>query len=91
MSDSHKTFVSKITDLFVSKNIHEVLNDLNWKLVVMKETNELKQNCTWDIVELSTDKKIVGCKWMLLLNVKLMVVLKDKTKLVEGIYLGLWS
>jgi len=29
LSNSHKAFTSKITNLFVPKNIHEALNDLN--------------------------------------------------------------
>ena len=47
MSHSHKAFTSKITDIFVPRNVQEALNDLNWKLAVTEVMNALKQNCTW--------------------------------------------
>lgn len=64
MSDNHKAFTFKITNLFVPRNIQEALNDSNWKLAVMEEMNALKQSGTWDIVDLPEDKKAVGCKWV---------------------------
>ena len=33
---SHKVFTSKIINLLVPRNIHEALNDLNWKLAAME-------------------------------------------------------
>ena len=57
LSDSHKAFTSKITNLFVPRNIQEALSNLNWKLAVMEEMNALKQHCTWDIVELKKKRK----------------------------------
>lgn len=62
---NHKAFTSKIINLFVPRNIQEVLNDLNWKLAVMEEMNS-----TWDILELRKEKKTVGCKWMFTLKCK---------------------
>ena len=36
LSNSRKAFTSKITNLFVPRNIQEALNDLNWKLAAWK-------------------------------------------------------
>ena len=46
----------------VPRNIQEALNDTNWNLAVMEEMNALEENGTWEVVELSKDKKTVGCK-----------------------------
>ena len=46
LSDNHKAFKSKITNLFVPRNIQEALNDSNWNLAVMEEMNALKQSGT---------------------------------------------
>ena len=47
LSDNHKAFTSKITNLFVPRNIQEALNDSNWKLAVMEEMNVSKQSVLW--------------------------------------------
>lgn len=42
------------------RNIQEALDDPNWKLAVLEEMNALRKNGTWEIVDLSKEKKIVG-------------------------------
>ena len=64
MSNSHKAFTSRIDNLFVPRNIQEVLDDPNWKPTVMEEMNAPRHNGTWEIVDLPKDKKTVGCKWV---------------------------
>jgi hypothetical protein len=39
-------FTSKITDLFVPRNIEEALDNPNWKLAFLNEFNALKKNET---------------------------------------------
>ena len=46
------------------RNIQEALDDPNWKLAVLEEMNALKKNDTWEIVNLSRDKKTTGYKWV---------------------------
>ena len=43
LSKNHRAFLSKISQLFVPRNIQEALSDLNWKLAVMEEMNELEE------------------------------------------------
>lgn len=62
-SKSHRALSSKITNSFVLGNIEEALGDMDWKLAVLKEMNALKRSGTWEVVDLSKDKKI-GCKWV---------------------------
>ena len=58
----NKSFVSKITNLFVPRNIEEALNDENWNLAVQEEMRALMTNNTWGMVNLPTGKNVVGCK-----------------------------
>lgn len=44
LSNSHKIFTPRITDLFVLRNKHEALEGLDWKLDNMEKMNDLTQN-----------------------------------------------
>lgn len=46
--------------LFVPRNIQEALNDPNWKLAFIEEMNALGKKVTYEIVDVSKDKKTVG-------------------------------
>jgi len=70
MYQNYRAFTSKITNLFVPRNIEEALDDPNWKLAVLDELNALKKNETWEIVSLPHDKKKVGCKWVFTIKCK---------------------
>ena len=70
LSQNHKAFTSKITNLFVPRNIEEALDNPNWNLAVLEELNALKKNETWEIVDLPRDKKQVGCKWVFTIKCK---------------------
>lgn len=50
--------------LFVPRNIQEALNDPNWKLAFIEEMNALGKKVTYEIVDVSKDKKTVGYKWV---------------------------
>lgn len=62
LSPKHKAYTSKISNLFVPRNIQEALDNPKWKLAVMEEMNALKKSGTWVIEDLPRDKKTVGCK-----------------------------
>ncbi|KAL3844562.1 hypothetical protein ACJIZ3_001965 [Penstemon smallii] len=42
--------------------VMEALGDLNWRLAVMEEMNDLRKNNTWSVIDLPKNKKTVGCK-----------------------------
>lgn len=42
--------------------------DTNWAADVQLELKALKENHTWDVVELPIGKMVIGCKWVF--NVK---------------------
>lgn len=70
LSKGHKAFTSRISHLFVPRNIQEALDDPNWKLAVMEEINALRRSGTWEIVDLPKNKKVVGCKWVFTIKCK---------------------
>ena len=55
LSKKYNAFISKISNLHVPRNIQEALNDLDWKSAVMEETNALRKNGTWEVVDLPID------------------------------------
>ncbi|CAN1141771.1 Retrovirus-related Pol polyprotein from transposon TNT 1-94 [Linum perenne] len=64
LSSHYKTFVSRLTNQFVPRNIMEALKDANWSSAVDEEMRALQDNNTWSIVSLPEGKKSVGCKWV---------------------------
>ena len=54
ISDDPKTFRSAITGD----------NANNWKAAIDAEMQSLRQNETWDLVDLPPNKNVVGCKWV---------------------------
>lgn len=71
ISHNHRAFTQKISHFFVPRNIQEALDDPNWKLAVMEEMNSLRRSGTLEIVDLPKENKMVGCKWVFTVNVKL--------------------
>ena len=55
LSKKHRAFTSKISNLFVPRNIQEALDDLNWKSAVMEEMDALRKSGTWEIIDLPRD------------------------------------
>lgn len=46
------------------ENIDEALGDLNWKGVALEEMKGLRDNDTWETVQLPEGKKVVRSKWV---------------------------
>eukprot|EP00257_Ricinus_communis_P016867 XP_015575166.1 uncharacterized protein LOC107261307 [Ricinus communis] len=48
----------------------QACTDQSWRLAMENELQALEKNGTWDLVELPTDKKAIGCKWVFKLKLK---------------------
>ncbi|KAI3697749.1 hypothetical protein L6452_30846 [Arctium lappa] len=46
------------------RNVEEALSSPKWKAVVCEEITALKNNDTWELTDLPSGKKAVGCKWL---------------------------
>ena len=69
ISEKHKSYLTKLSDTFVPKDITEALGNLKWRKAVKEEIDALKKNETWD-VDTPTNHKIVGCKWVFTIKLK---------------------
>ena len=56
LSQTYSSYVAKITNLFIPRDIHEALNNPEWKTAVMKEIHALEKNGTWDLINCLKDK-----------------------------------
>ncbi|XP_039035905.1 uncharacterized mitochondrial protein AtMg00820-like [Hibiscus syriacus] len=64
LSKSYKAFVSNVDYVETPKNIEETLEFAEWRKVVMEEMRAFKANETWEVSNLPSGKKTVGCKWI---------------------------
>lgn len=64
LSPSFKAFTTSLSDVVIPRNINEALGIPHWKAAVLDELRALKQNGTWELVDLPPDKKVIGCKWV---------------------------
>lgn len=58
-----KAFLSAHNNLEPSTT-EEALSDPKWKKAMQAEYNALIKNNTWNLVPMSSELKLVGCKWV---------------------------
>lgn len=64
LSAKYRAFTTKISNLVIPRNIKEALDEPNWRSAVFEEMEALRKNGTWEVVDLPSEKKVVGCKWV---------------------------
>lgn len=64
LSPTRRAFVTNIGQVETPRNIEEALSSPKWKVAVCEEITTLKNNGTWELTELPSGKKTVGCKWL---------------------------
>ena len=57
-----QALVSHLSKIEMPNNVEEVLQNIDWKVVVFDEMNALNKNGTWEIVNQPSGKSPVGCK-----------------------------
>lgn len=67
-SPNHLNFIANISEIKEPTTYLEAKNSLDWIKALGEEIRALEQNSTWEICELSTDKKPIRCKWAIQLN-----------------------
>ncbi|KAM2739807.1 hypothetical protein EV2_033888 [Malus domestica] len=64
LSKSNKSFVYQLSTVSIPNNVQEALAYSCWKDAMNEELRSLKNNATWEIIDLPAGKKHVGCKWV---------------------------
>nr|XP_016512631.1 PREDICTED: uncharacterized mitochondrial protein AtMg00820-like [Nicotiana tabacum] len=64
ISVKYKAYLSKITSLKEPSSYEEAASDPKWVEAITQELNALKENETWSLVDLPTEKVPIGCKWV---------------------------
>ncbi|XP_010265970.1 PREDICTED: uncharacterized protein LOC104603606 [Nelumbo nucifera] len=57
-------YYSTIVSLYEPRTYHEASTDPLWQKAMAKETQALTSTHTWDLVDLPSDKSVIGCKWV---------------------------
>lgn len=68
LSASSCSFIASLDSISIPKTVREALSHQGWRSAMIEEMDALDKNGTWDLVDLPTGKKAIGCKWVF--NVK---------------------
>ena len=64
LSPSYKALTTKMSSVIIPRNIHEAMDQTEWKAAILEELRALEKNKTWEIVILPKEKKTMGYKWV---------------------------
>ena len=64
VSPGYKCFLTTIQDIETPRNLEEALKNPDWKQAMDDEMTALVGNQTWELVNLPSGKKPVGCRWV---------------------------
>ena len=67
---NHKSFLSTLSTIPISNSLFEALSKREWRLAMEAEMDALQKNETWELVDLPSGKKPMGCKWMFAVKFK---------------------
>jgi hypothetical protein len=69
LSKTSRSFVSTIDSVSIPTTVGEALAHPGWQDAMLDELKALDHNVTWDLVDLPTDKRAIGCKWIFTVKV----------------------
>lgn len=64
LSNSYTAFLTNISQVKEPTGYHEAKDSECWQEAMKNETDALKSNETWILVDLLKGKKPIGCKWV---------------------------
>ena len=67
---NHKSFRSTLSTIPIPNSLSEVLSKREWRLAMENEMDALQKSETWELVDLPSGKKPVGCKWVFAVKFK---------------------
>ena len=93
LSKISRSLVSTLDSVSIPTTIGEALPHPAWQNAMLDELKALDHNVTWDLVDLPTNKRAIGCKWVFTVKVNPNgSVARLKARLVaKGYAQNLWS
>ena len=70
LSCSYALTVNQLSTVSIPSNVQDALADPKWTKVMNEEVEALQKNNTWELCQLPTGKKKVGCKWVFTVKLK---------------------
>ena len=69
MSSHSYSFIASLDSISLLKTVHEALSHPGWRSAMVEEMQALDDNGTWNLVQLPTGKKAIGCCWVFTVKV----------------------
>ncbi|OIT34667.1 putative mitochondrial protein, partial [Nicotiana attenuata] len=69
LSPASRSLIASLDSISIPKTVKEALNHPGWSEAMLEEIYALEENYTWDLVNLPSGKKAVGCKWVFTVKV----------------------
>ncbi|XP_074306643.1 uncharacterized protein LOC141641898 [Silene latifolia] len=63
-SPKHRAFIAAITSGVEPSSFKEAIRDANWCTAMKNEIDALERNGTWELTDLPSGKKALGCRWV---------------------------
>ena len=57
-------FIASLDSISLPNTFQEALSHLGWRSAMIEEMDALDENGTWNLVQLPTRKKAIGCLWV---------------------------
>ncbi|KAL5741578.1 hypothetical protein ACOSP7_028310 [Xanthoceras sorbifolium] len=69
LSSSSCSFIASLDSISIPKTVHEAISHPGWHHAMIEEMNALDDNGTWNLVDLPSGKRAIGCKWVFTVKV----------------------
>ena len=69
MSSCSCSFLASLDCISLFNTVREALSHPGWRSAIVEEMFALSDNGTWNLVQLPTGKKVIGCRWIFAVKV----------------------
>ena len=69
MSSQLCSFIASLDSISLPNTFQEALSRPSWRSAMIEEMDALNGNGTWNLVQLPTGKKVIGCRWVFAVKV----------------------
>ena len=69
LSSQSCSFIASLDSISLPNTFQEALSHPGWRSAMIEEMDALNGNGTWNLVQLPTRKKAIGCRWVFAIKV----------------------